>query len=528
MWLALRLSRYLKSRTGTTRIGLAVASGVLITFAFPRFELWPLVWVSFVPALFAVRRAGPLESAALGGILGTVWCFATCPWLIHTVEAFVGLPAPLSWVVALGMAMWCGGAATGLAIGLFRFAQRATGVTTLVLLPLSWMMVWPVFPNPFFVTLGTGSLSALFTVQGADIFGTYTLDAVILLSSAAIFEALTRPRELAQRVAIVAAFAVVAAWWGYGAVVGSSWQDRVDGWSAKKIGLLQPNRESSFKRLRPEPGYSRDFPFEMEMSQELAQQGADLIVWPEGHLYGTVTKASLRSLFGEHIRRMGVDVIIHDKGADPDKGWKVQRNTSMFYPTSGEAPQLYYKRKLVPFGEYYPVVGYDEELRKSLGLPMSIWPGTEKTTFEAGGMRVDPLICYEIMFPRHVADAVGDDAAGKVLLVQSNDGWYGPGTAPAHHRAATILRAIENRVPIIHVLNNGESHIIGPHGVTHFLAPAEQRGKWLAEMPYDAKSGGSFYSRHPGWCVWFARMLSVVGLAAFFVRRRRRTADAAV
>jgi apolipoprotein N-acyltransferase len=514
----MRLFRYLTSRDGAARAGLATLSGLLIVFAFPRWELWPLVWVAFVPMLYAVRRAGPLESWWLGTVLGTVWCFGSCPFLVHTCEVFLGAPPPLSWVMALVIAFWCGGQSVALVMVLFRVAQRRTGVTTLVLLPLAWLLVWPVFPNPFFVTLGTASVPAPFTVQATDIFGTYVLDAVILLSSVALFEALQRPVERSKRVAIVVAFGLIVTWFGYGAIVGPRWDAKVAGWSTKRIGLVQPNRESTFRRLKPEPGYSRDFPFEMEMSQELAREGADLLVWPEGHLYGTITRESLRNIFGEHVRRMGVDLVMHDKGIDPELGRPIQRNTSVFYPKSGEPAQMYYKRRLVPFGEYYPVLDRFPELKKSMGLPSSITAGTNKTTFLAGGMRVDPLICYEIVFPRHVADAVGADAAGKVLLVQSNDGWYGVGTAPAHHRAATILRAVENRVPVIHSLNTGESHVIGPHGRSHFDAPAEQRGKWIAEMPYDATSGGSFYSRFGGWPVWLARVLLVVGLIVF--RRR--------
>lgn len=525
----MKLVSYLKSRVGLSRVGLAVLSGVLVTLSLPRFEVWPLAWVSFVPVLFAVRHARVLESGLLGVVLGTVWCFTSCLFFAQMVEAFMGVPSPASWLVGFVIALWCGGGAVGAVFLLYGAAQKATGAPSIVLLPLAWLLVWPVFPNPFFVTLGTGTVSAPFTVQATEFFGAYVLDAVLVLASAAVFEALQRPATRARRVAVGVAVAIVVAWWGYGAVASSVWDARVASWSTKRVGLIQPNRASSFKRLRPEPGYSRQFPFEMELSQQLAGEGAELIVWPEVHWYGTVANKKLRDVFHGHVRDMGVDLIIHDKGADPERGREFWRNASVFYPSSGEPVQMYFKRRLVPFGEYYPVLDDFPELKKSIGLPGSIAAGERKTTFIAGGMRVDPLICYEITFPRHVADAVGADAQGKVLLVQSNDGWYGEGTAPAHHRAATTLRAVENRVPVIHSLNSGESHIVGPHGRVHFLAPDDERGKWLVEMPYAPDSGGSFYSRFPGWPVWLTRVVATLWFSLWLFRRRlaRREASGA-
>jgi apolipoprotein N-acyltransferase len=521
---------YLKSREGATRAGLAIVTGALIALALPRFEVWPLIWVSFVPLLIAVRNARPLETWLLGTLAGTVFQLIACHWLGYMAEKFMGAAPPLSWGVALAISAYAG-QTVALTILLYRLAQRATGWPAFALLPLAGVIVWPVFPNLFFVTLGTGTIGAPFTMQAVEVFGPYGLDAVILLASAGVFEALQRPRARARQIGVVVALAVVIAWWSYGLVALSSWDARVASWSHKRVGLVQPNRASAFRQLPPEPGYTRDFPLEMEMTQQLAQRGADLVVWPEGHLYGTMWRESRERAFRQHVANSGVDVILHDKGPDPrlgpKAGRKKQRNSAVFFPKDGGEPSHYHKRVLIPFGEYYPLVGYSPFWRKALDLRVSLWPGTEPHTFDAGGMKLEPLICYEILFGRHAARSVGrDDPTGKVILVQSNDGWYGPGSAPSHHRAATMLRAVENRVPVIHALNSGESHVVAPSGRMLFQAPDWQRGKWIVEMPYDASSGGSFYSRAAGWFVWTARVLVLAGVAALLVRRRRLGAAA--
>ena len=50
--------------------------------------------------------------------------------------------------------------------------------------------------------------------------------------------------------------------------------------------------------------------------------------------------------------------------------------------------------------------------------------GKEAKVFEISGMRIIPLICYESVVPNVVAQSVGYDAAGKVFVVASQNGWY--------------------------------------------------------------------------------------------------------
>ena len=64
-------------------------------------------------------------------------------------------------------------------------------------------------------------------------------------------------------------------------------------------------------------------------------------------------------------------------------------------------------------------------------------------------MIVQALICYETVFGQFVAESMNYDGQGKVLSVQTNDGWYGGGAQTAQHRSYSVLRAIENRVSLV-------------------------------------------------------------------------------
>jgi apolipoprotein N-acyltransferase len=138
-------------------------------------------------------------------------------------------------------------------------------------------------------------------------------------------------------------------------------------------------------------------------------------------------------------------------------------------------------------------------------------------------MRIVPKVCYETAFPGDVAEAIGSDAAGKVLLFISQDNWFGETTQPFQHRAMSVVRAVENRVPMIHLINNGPSVVTAPNGRTLVSTQAFSRAEVIADLRFSPASGGSLYSRYPHV---FERLMFValvlLCLAGLVSGRRRR------
>ena len=73
-----------------------------------------------------------------------------------------------------------------------------------------------------------------------------------------------------------------------------------------------------------------------------------------------------------------------------------------------------------------------------------------------------PLVCYEDMFPLRVRESVR--AGADVLYVATNDAWYGTEGAAYFHAAHSVLRAVENRRPILRCGNAGWSGWIDAYG----------------------------------------------------------------
>ena len=131
-----------------------------------------------------------------------------------------------------------------------------------------------------------------------------------------------------------------------------------------------------------------------------------------------------------------------------------------------------------------------------------------------------PAICYEALFPSFIAQSMPQNAAGAVLTVLSNDGWFGQSRQPFQHGAMASLRAVENRLPLVHVINNGPSMVVMPNGRVLAQSQPFVQSALLVDMPYSTTSGGSFFSRHPNVFLYASYAgLFLIFLLALFRKR---------
>jgi apolipoprotein N-acyltransferase len=96
-------------------------------------------------------------------------------------------------------------------------------------------------------------------------------------------------------------------------------------------------------------------------------------------------------------------------------------------------------------------------------LPMSAFSAGPKNQqpLQAGGFRVAPYICYEIVYPDLVAQTARD---ADLLITISNDSWFGDSIGPLQHLQMAQMRALENGRYLIRGTNNGVSAIINHRG----------------------------------------------------------------
>ncbi|MGK5094353.1 apolipoprotein N-acyltransferase [Deltaproteobacteria bacterium TL4] len=500
------------------KLFLASLSGGLLVFSYPDHEYYGLVWMAFIPLFFALQQASYKEVYWLSVWVGMILVCGGYPWISHVAEHFMRFPFPLQYVLWLGNGFFVAQLFALIFLGFTYFKSR-TAFPTVFLFPVLTVTLWSFFPNIFYFTLGNGTSSFLTALQATEFTGAFGLDFMIALSNILGFELLRYRKIPSPPWCLILGVLMLGLWLGYGRFTLKQWDQKIETWDTKKIGIVQMNRPMTYPPSPPEPGYSYEYPMALDLSKELAKQGAEVIVWPEGLPVKYGYNSQARQNYSDAVKAMDVPLIIHGGMVEFVQGQRIYRNSSFLLRADGTLGGIYHKRFLVLLGEYIPWLGYQEEWVERLGIPPSITPGARLVVFKTAGMLLQPLICYEIIFSHFVAESIGADSAGKVLVVQSNDGWYGKGAQSAQHRSSTVLRAVENRVPVIHVINNGESSVIAPNGRYTYLAGSWVREYKVISMPYHPREGGSFFTHHPGLFLNTIRTLAC--LLIFWVVTRR-------
>ena len=130
----------------------------------------------------------------------------------------------------------------------------------------------------------------------------------------------------------------------------------------------------------------------------------------------------------------------------------------------GSRAQVYRKRHLVPFGEYFPVPDTVRAWMKMLSLPHSdLSPGADVQPLleTRSGVPMAAAICYEDAYGAELRYAL--PAAG-ILVNVSNDAWFGDSIAPHQHLQIARMRSLEFGRPTLRATNTGISAFIDHTG----------------------------------------------------------------
>lgn len=253
-----------------------------------------------------------------------------------------------------------------------------------------------------------------------------------------------------------------------------------------------------------------------------ARQGSpQLIVWPEAvtpwALYDDPNvQLWLESIAKRTDKPVLLGTIYTKRPAEPELQW--YNGAFLVDPRTGLVEPGYAKRELVPFGEYVPLRPVLGWIGKFVPVGGDTQRGTDASPIPVpvGSRRVavGVLICYEDIFPHLAREST--QAGAEVLAVLTNNGWFGEGGAAYQHAAHSVLRAIENRRPVIRCGNGGWSGWIDEFGNVRTVLLNDRdsvyfRGAQTTEVTRDERWAGrlSYYTEHGDWF-----LLVCVGLAA--------------
>ncbi len=486
----------------TTRALLAAVSGVMMFAPWVNPVLFWTGWLAGVPLLYALRDTRLPAAFALGWLAG-VLCFAGAShWMIDFMIHLKGLSWPVSAILA-GLFWLYTGLALGFACLLYRWLALRVPTWDLLTFPLVIAVVMAIFPQLFVTDFAEGQARFLVALQGVDLLGAQGLNIIMLLFSGLLFQLLQAyySNSRGAGMGMLVAGAVLLLWFAYGFYALSYWDNQVRSWDTTRIGLVQPNDPPRRRIPAPREGFTREAPEEMVASRRLAKAGAQWVAWPEARYKGYYDMFTVRHGYGKEVTSWGVPLFFHDVENRWVNAEQVSFNTVAWLDHNGRLAGQYRKVQRMPFGEYLPAFfelpGITQVTRMFMGDYLRpVGAGTEYVEFKVGDMRVIPKVCYETAFPQFVAESIGADSAGKLLLFLSQDNWFGETSQPFQHRDMSVLRGVENRVPMVHLINNGPSVAIVPSGRVVASTQAFSRAERLVDIPFSANAGGSFYSRY--------------------------------
>lgn len=155
-----------------------------------------------------------------------------------------------------------------------------------------------------------------------------------------------------------------------------------------------------------------------------------------------------------------------------NRGKHIQTAAALYtlpYSEFNSEPQVYIKRKLVPFGEYNPFAKVIPALRTASYFVEA--PGTEVGLFNLNRIRISPFICADIFMPEYAREAATIGA--HLLVLISNNIWFTPSHLPIQHAWQAVARAVETGLPLVCAGNVGLTGTISPHGSTSWLCDSK-------------------------------------------------------
>jgi len=457
---------------------LGLISAAMLILAFPPYNIWPLIFLAYMPMLLADYRVLPQRFAGLGSGIGIGG------WLLVYLSMIFGLDASTwfmqAFAVLVGVFAFSGGRGNRL------FHERTGyrwfvpfGVVATVGIEMLRGFV-PILATHAFVghTLHTQP----WLIQPASIFGIYGLDAVIMLVGYALGLAALGlfDRRWQWDVPQPAVDGRLSTRWlaGMGIVAAA--------WVGLSLILLNqaPNDPPTLRVGGVQHGYVRPGHMDPDTqvarldelaarTREAAAQGAKLVVWPElgvGFDPQVEHTDKLRALAAE----TGAHILI-GYGLGTDAGW---RNEAVMLTPVGEFLDVY--------GKNYPA-----------GEPHIVTSG-RYLVYDTPLGRLAPIICNDVNYTA----AVRIPARMGAQLVMVPTRMFGG--VWKEMQVMAVFRAVENRVSTVMVDGAFRTTMVDPYGrmVADQVTPAGGPLTLVADVPIG--SPNALYTRLGDWVGWLS------------------------
>jgi apolipoprotein N-acyltransferase len=430
--------------------------GCLMTTAFA-----PVGWAYLVPALllpifYLCLTLSPRDAGRYGFWFGFGLFLSGTYWIYISVVVFGQAPAWIALMLMIGLVLLM---SIYLWLTIWMICRFAAGEPWLLLLvaPSAWVLIewargWLLTGFPW-MALGYSQIDT--PLAGwAPVVGVYGVSWLLVFSSAALLVAVLADSWRRW----LAAGLFVVPWISGGLLATTAWTQPVG--SPITVTLIQGGISQDRKWL-PEEFQPT---LEHYRSRTRSARQSDVVVWPEVAIPSVDDRVENYIVALESDARWSGQTIffgILERAEDRDGEATIHNSV---FALDGERRQVYRKRHLVPFGEYFPVPDSVRSWMRMLNLPHSdLTPGdaVQPLISTRNGIEYAVAICYEDAYGAEQLYALPD---ADLLINVSNDAWFGDSIAPHQHLQIARMRSLEVGRAAIRATNTGISAFIGADG----------------------------------------------------------------
>lgn len=482
--------------------------GALLVLSFAPFGLYPLAPVLLLPFLYACLVSDPRSAASLGFWFGAGLFLAGTYWLYISIHVFGGAPLVLAIFLMLALVVIMGFyyAATG---WLTARLCGGHGPRLLLVAPAAWVAIewfrgWFLSGFPW-LSVGYSQIDS--PLSGlAPLLGVYGISFAVVFSSAAMVVAGLRAGRL--RWSLVAA--ALVPWLAGYFLDGIEWTE--ESGPAVRTTIVQGGVSQDRKWL-PE-----QFRPTLDMYRRSLESNPDsrLIVWPE------VAIPSVLDLVEDYVATLQAELRADERSlvfGILERDATTQDIYNSVVLLDGTGRQIYRKRHLVPFGEFFPVPDFVREWMRLMSLPNSdISPGEDEQALlrTPDGQQLAVAICYEDAYAAEQLYALPE---ATILINVSNDAWFGDSIAPHQHLEIARMRAVEVGRPVVRATNTGISTFIGADGTAGTKIAQFETATLTADVV--PRRGLTPYARLGNWPGVAPALLIIAAFALRIYARKR-------
>lgn len=494
---------------------LAILSAILLSLAFPKFNLWFIAYIALIPFFIELDRAknnSYKKMAFLGVLFGLPFMLIQHSCLLELKAFSTPLLIQIAWL-SYGFILSFFWALFAVLYKYFNFKK--------LLIPFIWVCIEylksiGIFGNTV-GSIANSQVENLAIAQLSWLGGPYLISFFVVTINIFLYCAFAKLKEGKRKGSFylvtypIVLFLTVLI---LGNLKINYYSDlKLNQKSSIPIAIIQANHKQSYKlKFKNRHKIRNDY---IKLSQEAIQtHQAKLIVFPETispslnlNDHNFIGKLQQLSKNNETAIILGTPRL--------DKENQSFFNSVSLIESNKALKQHYDKIKLFPFGEYWPF----KRTTKWLGLGSFIpeedfTPAQHKKllTIDDLNLKIAPAIYLESMYTWHFNNHVFNNA--NLLVVIANHAWFKNSSAAKQHLNQSVLRAIENNRYLIQAANTGISAVISPNGL--LLSKSNLNTKKIIYGYVQEKTNLTPFSKLGNCIVYISFLLLLLSRFRFF------------